>query len=184
MHDHTVIGLEKGVVRLEPYTPEWKRIFEAEKAALHEKLGSMVSDIQHVGSTSIPGMPAKPIIDIAIGVADFYEARRCISLIEAQGYEYRGEFGIPKRHYFSKGDPRTFHIHMLEIGSQNWNDLLLFRDTLSTHSEMAAEYASLKRRLASRFPRDREAYLEGKAEFIKKLLDRERKITKDLKDTK
>lgn len=165
-----MLGLEKGIVRLIPYTPEWKRYFEQEKNALQEVLGSTILEIQHVGSTAIPGMPAKPIVDIAIAVADFEEARVCIPLIETLGYEYKGEFGIPRRHYFVKGEPRLFHIHMSEITSTEWQNHILFRDFLCRHPEDAREYAQLKQQLALRYPHDREAYLEGKAAFIEGVL--------------
>lgn len=159
-------GLEKGAVRLVAYDPEWKRLFEAEKASLIEVLGTKTLDIQHIGSTSIPGMPAKPIIDIAIAVTDFEEAMGCIRLIEELGYEYKGEFGMPRRHYFVKGEPRLFHVHMSEIDSLEWQNTILFRDYLCTHEEAAKEYAELKAALASKYPRDREAYLEGKTAFV------------------
>jgi GrpB-like predicted nucleotidyltransferase (UPF0157 family) len=165
-----MIGLEKGTVRLIPYTGEWKRLFEEEKIRLQAVVGKYVLDIQHVGSTSIPGMAAKPIIDIAIAVKNFEEASVCIVPIEQLGYEYKGELGIPRRHYFAKGDPRTYHIHMFEIGSQDWVDQLLFRDYLIRHPQSAQEYANLKIALARRFPQDREAYLEGKAPFIQHIL--------------
>ena len=123
-----------------------------------------------MGSTSIPGMLAKPIIDIAIAVADFEDARVCIPLMEGLGYEYKGEFGIPLRHYFVKGDPRTFHVHMSEITSLEWQNTLLFRDYLCQHADLAAEYAELKTRLALKYPQDRTAYLDGKTEFVQRVL--------------
>lgn len=165
-----VIGLENGVVRLVPFSSEWRRIFETEKAALEGALGTLALDIQHVGSTSIPGMPAKPIIDIAIAIPDYDEASVCVPPLEALGYEYRGEFGIPRRHYFSKGDPRTFHLHMVEIKSTQWVNMLGFRDYLRQAPQAAKEYAELKRQLADRYPLDREAYLEGKADFIQRII--------------
>lgn len=165
-----MLGLEKGLVRLVEYTPEWKRIFELEKTALQATLGSMILGIQHVGSTSIPGMVAKPIVDIAIAVDDFEEARACIPLIERLGYEYRAELGIPHRHYFTKGNPRLFHIHMNEIESREWQDQLLFRDYMRRNRKLAEEYADLKRQLASQYPHKRGAYLDGKADFIKRVI--------------
>jgi GrpB-like predicted nucleotidyltransferase (UPF0157 family) len=167
---YAVLGLEKGVVRLVPYSPDWKLFFILEKAHLQQVLGSAILDIQHIGSTSIPGMPAKPIIDIAIGVQDFERARPCIPLIEGLGYEYRGEFGIPHRHYFVKGNPRLFHLHMSEITSNEWKNALLFRNYLCRHPEAAKEYALLKQQLASKYTQDREAYLEGKTEFIQRII--------------
>jgi GrpB-like predicted nucleotidyltransferase (UPF0157 family) len=161
-----MIGLEKGVVRLVPYDPDWKQLFEVEKASLQEVLGLNVLDIQHIGSTSIPGMLAKPIIDIAIAIDDFEQARVCIPSIEGLGYEYKGEYGIPRRHYFVKGEPRLFHVHMSEIDSLEWQNTILFRDYCCQHAEVAQEYAELKAQLAVKYPQDRAAYLDGKTEFV------------------
>ena len=165
-----MIGLERDIVRLVRYTAEWKRLFEQEKTRLQAAIGPYVLDIQHVGSTAIPGMVAKPIIDISIAVTNFEEARVCIQPIEGLGYEYRGEFGIPRRHYFVKGDPRTHHIHMNEIDSRDLENQVLFRDYLIQHPGLAEEYAALKAELAGRYPADREAYLDGKAPFIERVL--------------
>jgi GrpB-like predicted nucleotidyltransferase (UPF0157 family) len=171
LNDHTSIGLPKGMVALYPYTPAWKRLFEEEQTILKASLGDRILDIQHIGSTSIPGMVAKPILDIAIAVNDFEAAKVCIGPIERLGYQYRGEFGIPRRHYFVKGDPRTHHIHMVEITSQDWVNQLLFRDYLTHHPQSAQAYADLKIALAGQFPKDREVYLEGKAPFIQHVLE-------------
>jgi len=165
-----MIGLEPGIVRLSPYNPEWVKLFNAEKARLTRAINGFVLDIQHVGSTAIPGMPAKPIIDIAVVVEDFDRARVCISPLQLIGYKYRGENGIPRRHYFEKGDPRSFHVHINEINSRNWEDQVLFRDYLIAHPEIAGEYAVLKASLAARYPNDRDAYLEAKAPFIQQAL--------------
>jgi len=172
-----MIGLERGMVRLVPYTPEWMRLFELEKASLQNVVGRYILDVQHIGSTSIPGMPSKPIIDIAIAVADFEGARVCLPLLEGLGYEYKGEFGIPHRHYFVKGDPRTFHIHMSEITSLEWQNSLLFRDYLRLHADMATEYAELKAQLALKYPQDRSAYLDGKASFVQRVLQTARELS-------
>jgi len=166
-----LLGLEQGVVKLVPYTIEWKRLFEEEKARLQSVIGKYVLGIQHVGSTSIPGMVAKPILDIGIAVRNFEEARGCILPIERLEYEYRGEFGIPRRHYFVRGTPRTHHIHMNEIDSRDWENQVLFRDFLIQWPELAKEYITLKANLAQQFPTDREAYLNGKASFIEMVLE-------------
>jgi GrpB-like predicted nucleotidyltransferase (UPF0157 family) len=165
-----VIGLERGVVELAPYTAEWKRIFERDKARLQAAVGDHVLDIQHVGSTSIPGMVAKPIIDIGIAVRNFEQATVCIEPIERLGYEYKGENGIPRRHFFVKGDPRTHHVHVNEVDGRDWENQVFFRDYLIQHPGMAQEYAELKLELARRFPTDRQAYLDGKAPFIERVL--------------
>lgn len=165
-----VLGLPHGQIYLVPYTPEWKRLFEEEKARLLTAVGDHVLDIQHVGSTSIPGMAAKPIIDIAMAVDDFERASVCVEPIEGLGYSYRGENGIPRRHFFTRGDPRTYNIHMVEIHSAEWQRMLSFRDYLSEHPDLAAEYLALKQSLAQRFSGDIEAYTNGKTELIERVL--------------
>jgi GrpB-like predicted nucleotidyltransferase (UPF0157 family) len=164
------IGLPRGTVALYPYTKAWKRIFEEEKEILQANLGNTIIDIQHIGSTSIPGMIAKPIIDIAIGVENFENAFICVRPIENLGYEFKGEFGIPRRHYFVKGEPRTHHIHMLEMESSEWINQLIFRNYIINHPESLHSYARLKEELAEKFPKEREAYTEGKTEFIMQII--------------
>src|SRR5215208_5776846 len=112
-----MIGLPTGVVELHPYTAIWVDLFRSEEARLRAAIGRYVLDIQHVGSTSIPGIPAKPIIDIGVAVANFEQAAVCIEPMQTLGYEYKGEFGIPRRHFFTQGEPRTHHLHMNEISS-------------------------------------------------------------------
>ena len=168
------IGLARNVVRVDEYTPEWARLFAEEAARLWAAIGPHVLDIQHVGSTSVPGLAAKPILDIGVAVASFEGALVCVPLLEALGYEYRGENGIPRRHYFVKGDPQGYHLHMNEIDGQEWRGHIAFRDYLRAHPEVAQAYAELKRRLAAEFPSDRAAYLEGKASFVQDVLDRAR----------
>ncbi len=124
------IGLEQGIVRVVPHSEQWHGLFEEEKARIQAAIGDRVLDIQHVGSTSIPGIVAKPIIDVAIAVRDFDEVRICIEPLVRLGYEYRGEMGIPRRHFFTLGDPRTVHIHMNEITSADWQNQIRFRDAL------------------------------------------------------
>ncbi len=166
-----MIGLERGAVRLAAYTPEWIRLFEEEYGRLEAAVGDHVLDIQHVGSTSIPGMPAKPVIDIAIAVEDFDRAAVCIKPIVDLGYEYAGENGIPRRHYFVKRDPRsTHHVHMVEKTSWDWETMLLFRDRLTQEPALAQEYAETKTRLAQRFERERDDYQRAKAPFIERVV--------------
>lgn len=165
-----MIGLEKDVVRLVPYQEAWARLFEEEKAWIESAVGLYILDIQHVGSTSIPAIPAKPIIDIGVAVHNFEEAAVCIDPIVQLGYIYRGENGIPRRHYFRKGSPRTHHLHMNEIDGPDWQNQILFRDYLRQHPEVAAEYGRLKIKLAQQHRTDREAYLYGKAPFIENVL--------------
>lgn len=165
-----MLGLSFGQLRLLPYEPNWPLFFLAEKERLCVSLGKRILDVQHIGSTSIPGMPAKPILDIGVAVENFEEAVRCVPLLERLGYSYKGENGISRRHYFVKGDPRTHHLHMLEATSEEWKNHLLFRDYLCGNPEAAQAYASLKQQLALRFATDREAYQAGKESFIHAVL--------------
>jgi GrpB-like predicted nucleotidyltransferase (UPF0157 family) len=169
-----VIGLESGLVRLVPYQVDWPRLFAVEKERLQVALGDHVLDIQHVGSTAVPGLPAKPIIDIAIAVENFEKAVVCIQPIENLGYTYRGENGIPRRHYFRKGDPRTHHIHMNQITGVDWENQILFRDYLIRHPEAVQAYAALKISLAQKYPADREQYLFEKSPLIQQILHKAR----------
>lgn len=165
-----MLGLSSGQLCLSSYDPDWPRLFLAERERLCAGLGTHILDVQHIGSTSISGMLAKPILDIGVAVADFEEATRCIPLLEQLGYRYKGENGIPRRHYFVKGDPRTHHLHMLEVTSQEWKNHLLFRDHLRKNPETAQAYADLKQQLATRVAADREAYQTGKESFINTVL--------------
>lgn len=164
-----MLGLETGKLKFLPHDPEWKGLFEKEKQLLQAAIGNNVLDIQHVGSTSIPGIIAKPILDIGIAVANFETAFICIEPIEKLGYAYRGENGILRRHFFVKGNPRTHHIHMLEIMSQDWQRLILFRDYLVQHPEMAQQYVQIKLKLFKQFKGDRNAYQDGKRNLIEQV---------------
>ncbi|MFW9902963.1 MAG: GrpB family protein [Candidatus Thorarchaeota archaeon] len=165
-----MIGLNHGVVKLSPYSKKWKQVYLNEKQQLEVAIGDHILEIQHIGSTSIPNMIAKPIIDIAVAVHDFKEAFKCVEPLENLEYEYKGEFGIPNRHFFVKGNPRIFHLHMLEISSQEWKNHIDFRDFLTHNPDKAKQYVELKKMLARRFSTDRDAYTEAKASFIENIL--------------
>ncbi len=167
----TIIGLERYVVKLVPYHLDWPRLFEEEKARLQAAVGAYVLDIQHIGSTSIPSGVAKPIIDIGIAVESFEGAFVCVEPIERIGYEYRGENGMPRRHYFVERIPETtHHVHMFESSNPAWENHILFRDYMRKHPEAVEEYTALKLALAEQFPRDREAYTNGKTAFVERIL--------------
>lgn len=171
---------EKGVrsdeepVLVIEYEREWPRRYEEEEGRIVAALGELAVGIEHVGSTAVPGLGAKPIIDIMVGVARLEDGERCVGPLERLGYEYRGEAGIPGRLFFGKGRPRTHHVHVTEHGSDFWERLLLFRDFLRAHSRMAAEYHNLKKELAARYRSDREAYTEAKTHFIRSVEERAR----------
>ncbi|MDJ0717944.1 MAG: GrpB family protein [Prochloraceae cyanobacterium] len=165
-----MLGLEKGKLKFVPHNPEWKRLFESEKKILQTAIGKDILDIQHIGSTSIPGIIAKPILDIAIAVTNFEAAAVCIQPIENLGYIYMGEYGLPRRHLFTKGDLiRTHNIHMWEIHSQDWQRHILFRDYLIKYPEFARQYSELKLKLLEEHQGDRDKYQDGKSLFIDRI---------------
>jgi GrpB-like predicted nucleotidyltransferase (UPF0157 family) len=169
-----MIGLERDTIRLEPHNPEWALLYERERARLGAALGDHVLDLQHVGSTAIPGIWAKPILDSAAAVAAYEAAAVCIAPLEALGYTYRGENGIPRRRYFVQrtpdGETTLVHLHMLEVHSAEWENHLLFRDYLRAHTVDAQAYQALKEGLMARYPHDRGAYTEGKEAFVARIL--------------
>jgi GrpB-like predicted nucleotidyltransferase (UPF0157 family) len=155
-------------IRLVPYDSTWPERFEAERAALEEAVGRWVlGGIHHIGSTAVPGMEAKPVIDIMAGVRDLEESRSCFEPLGRLEYVYF-PYLPAERHWFCKPDPsrRTHHLHLVPADSPRFRDHLAFRDRLRADPEFARQYTELKRRLAARFERDREAYTEGKDDFI------------------
>ena len=164
--EQPLLGLKRGDLTISPYREEWKRLFELEKENIEEAIGEYVEDVQHVGSTSIPGMSAKPVLDIAVAVKDFVGARICIEPLAGIGYEFKGENGIPRRHYFLKGVPRTHHVHMFETTSTDWEGTILFRDCLRSNHGLVEDYMRLKQNLVHRSGSDRNSYQAGKGEFI------------------
>ena len=161
------------------YDPRWPEMFEAEKARILQAVGEHVVAVEHVGSTAVPGLAAKPTIDIIAGVRRLEEARSCIGPLAAIGYEYVPEYELemPERRYFRKGPPesRTVHLHMVEIGGDFWWRHLTFRDYLRENREEARQYEALKRGLAAKHGSDREAYTDGKTAYIRSVEERSRK---------
>ncbi|MBD2256979.1 GrpB family protein [Pseudanabaena sp. FACHB-2040] len=161
------------------YSSNWPLLFEQEAARLREVLDQdLVTRIEHFGSTAVPGLAAKPIIDLLVGVRSLTEARRVtISQLETLGYAYWFDNPDLERMFFVKGlppnGPRTYHIHMVEPDSPLW-ERLLFKDYLCQHSDEAARYAELKQCLAERYRCDREAYTQGKAEYIQSVMQKVR----------
>lgn len=155
-------------IRLTPYDPDWPARFETEAAALRDRIGPWITGgVHHVGSTSVPDLPAKPIIDIAVGVSGLESSRPCIELLADLGYQY-APYRAEVMHWFCKPDPahRTHHLHLIPTGTARLADELAFRDYLRAHPDAAARYAALKRELATRYRDDRDAYTEGKADFV------------------
>jgi len=161
-------------VVLVPYSPAWPMRFEAERARLAEVFASAGVVIEHVGSTAVPGLAAKPIIDILLGAPDLASIEANRTRLETLGYAYVPEHEdlLPDRRYFVKpvAHPREVHLHAVVFDSPFWNTHLAFRDALRAHPEWALAYETLKRELAQRHREDRVAYTEGKALFIARVL--------------
>jgi GrpB-like predicted nucleotidyltransferase (UPF0157 family) len=182
--DERIRRLAAEDIALVPYDARWPEMFRAEKAHLESCLpADLLRRIEHFGSTAIPEICAKPIVDVLVEVTDLEEAkRRIVPVLESQGYEYiwrptRGDDGPPWYAWFIKREPvsgaRTHHIHMVEAHFPQW-ECLLFRDYLIAHTKVAREYESLKRRLAEEFPNDRIAYTNGKSSFVVDVTNRAR----------
>jgi len=163
-------GLEPGTVTLSEPDPEWRALFERERDRIKTAVGPVALDIQHIGSTSIPGIAAKPIVDIAVAIVSFEAFDVHVPVIEKLGYIYRGEHGIPRRHYFVLGEPRVVHLHFLEISGEQWRDHLVFRETMRARPDLREAYMNLKRDLVKRFADDRDGYTAGKREFIRGII--------------
>ncbi|MDJ0591536.1 MAG: GrpB family protein [Pleurocapsa sp. MO_226.B13] len=159
------------------YNPDWKFLFQEEVVRLRRVLDTtLINRIEHFGSTAVPGLAAKPVIDILIGVNSLVEARQAvISPLESLGYAYWSDNPDPQRMFFVKGlppnSPRTHHVHLVEPDSILW-ERLLFRDYLRQHPDEATHYARLKQQLARGFSNNREAYTQGKTEYIKSVMDK------------
>jgi GrpB-like predicted nucleotidyltransferase (UPF0157 family) len=163
------------------YDPQWPIRYQEEKGRILEAIGRVIVAIEHIGSTAVPGLGAKPIIDIMVAVSHLADAEECIEPLQGMGYEYapKLEVSMPQRRYFDKGPPggRTHHLHMVELASEFWQRHLLFRDFLRDHPQVAREYDQLKRELAARYGSDRVGYTEAKTPFIRSVEARARALT-------
>jgi GrpB-like predicted nucleotidyltransferase (UPF0157 family) len=174
-------------VAIVPYDARWPELFRREKEHLLSCLPSdLIRRIEHFGSTAVPGLAAKPVVDMLVEVTDLGATRaRIAPVLEAQGYDYfwrptHGDDGPPFYAWFIKRDPgtgaRTHHIHMVERGFVEHWDRLLFRDYLIDHPPVAQEYQGLKLRLASAYPNDRVAYTRGKTEFVDRVTEQAKRF--------
>ena len=169
------LGLESGVVRVVDYDPRWPGLFLAEAARVERAIAPLTLELEHVGSTAISGLAAKPVLDILAAYGDEAERVNYIAALTAAGYQHRGEQGIPGREFFRRGHPRAYHLHLAIRASQFWHDHLDFRNLLRADIHARAEYGALKHALAIRYPHDREAYIDGKGAFVRAALDRWRR---------
>jgi len=164
-------------VTVEEYSADWPRLFNEEAERISASLNELQKTIEHIGSTAVPGLRAKPVIDIMIGVSLLEQADTCVPFIERTGYLYRPEHehSMPERRYFERsGSEIDYHVHMVVFGSKFWRDHIFFRDYLRENPEAAQQYADLKKELAEKFRDNRGAYTSGKAEFIQGIMKRQK----------
>ncbi|HEY9722150.1 MAG TPA: GrpB family protein [Oscillatoriaceae cyanobacterium] len=161
------------MIEIHVYNPAWPALFEAERARIAAALGDRLAALEHVGSTSVPGLAAKPIIDILAGVVRLEQAGACIEPIVALGYTYRPDLEtvMPERRFFCRETDgvRSHNLHLVAIDSEFWERHLLFRDYLRARPRVAAHYETLKRVLRDRFVDDMGAYTDNKTPFIRQV---------------
>lgn len=161
-------------IKIVPYDPTWIAKFEKEKNLIETTIGEFITGgIHHIGSTSIPGLSAKPVIDILVGVESLKESKPCIELLTKVQYQY-SPYKPDIEHWFCKPSPehRTHHLHLIATSHPEFKARLAFRDYLITHADAKSNYEKLKLKLAEEFRSDREAYTEAKGQFVKEILNK------------
>jgi GrpB-like predicted nucleotidyltransferase (UPF0157 family) len=171
--------LGRETITLVPYDARWPHLFQDERARLSGLFPALVRRIEHIGSTAVPGLSAKPIVDMLVEVTSLDDTvAQIVPVLEGEGYDYlwrpsSGDDVPPFYAWFIKrgaDSERTHHIHMVERDFPNW-EALLFRDYLIAHPEVARQYVDLKQHLAVEFPNDRNAYTDGKEEFVRRVTE-------------
>jgi len=166
------LGLESGQVRVVPYDRAWELLFTAEATRLRAALApNLPLTLEHMGSTAVPGLAAKPILDLLGGYPPGAPVAPYIATPVRAGYVHRGEQGIPGREFFRRGEPRAYHLHLVAEGGAVWREQLAFRDALRRAPALRDAYAALKLELARQFPHDRESYINGKGAFVRHVLE-------------
>jgi GrpB-like predicted nucleotidyltransferase (UPF0157 family) len=160
-----------GAISVSDYDPAWPEMFKQERANLQSVLGPFILTIEHMGSTAVPGLAAKPIIDLLVGIRDLADARSgCIEPLQALGYTYipQYESWLPDELFFRKEvpGPWTHHVHVMEPSNPRWDAFLLFRDYLCAHPDAASAYGNLKKSLAVAFKVDIAGYRNAKHNFV------------------
>lgn len=157
-------------LELQPHDPRWAAYFDEVRASLSGVLGRYALDIQHVGSTSIAGIVAKPVIDVAVAIEQYPLPDEVLTAVAGLGYTYWGDYGIPHRHlFFQRGGPVGYNIHINELANDQFQRHVLFRDYLRAHPDAAQEYERLKLALAAQHE-DVNTYADSKSEFVRDIL--------------
>jgi GrpB-like predicted nucleotidyltransferase (UPF0157 family) len=168
-----ILGVPRSQVRLASHDPRWLDCYTAAAIDLKKCLGNRLTAIEHVGSTAVPGLDAKPIIDIMVGVASLDLPPGFMTDLERLGYEHHPADMVAGRVFLSKGPEsgRTHHLSVCEVGSHFWRRQIAFRDALRADPNLRQQYAALKQQLAQRYPRDRAAYTAAKEPFIHTVME-------------
>lgn len=175
------LGMKRGIVELYPHDSEWEKVARETMARIQNIIGSIVLGVEHIGSTAITNISAKPIIDLAVGLADIWDIKQYIQILEKEGIIFRGE-ETPTQLLFVIGDfekdTRTHHIHIVNYEQDEWENYLNFRDYLNAFPEKAKEYEREKIELQAQFKDNRNLYTKGKNEIITRLLAEAREFRK------
>lgn len=168
--EHPILGLEQGLVRLHAPTPRWAELYQQEAERLHNALGAHLLDLQHIGSTAIPGIKAKPILDMMAGIVRLDDALQHRDALATLGYVHASQIIIERDVVFTKGVAWTHLLHIVEYNSRQWLCNLRFRDRLRNEPALAQEYERLKERLSVEFSTNRAEYTKAKADFIQSVV--------------
>jgi GrpB-like predicted nucleotidyltransferase (UPF0157 family) len=167
-----MLGLKHNQNLLVDYDPEWPVLFEKERERLQSVLPNMLRGIEHFGSTAVPGLRAKPILDILLGLLSLNDWVQCKRPLESLGYDYAEQAGVPGQYIFGRGrdlSERTYLVHIVEFNGQSWRYNLAFRDALRANRPLREEYLSIKQPAANMAPEGRAKYNELKQAFFDKV---------------
>ncbi|MFF2597375.1 GrpB family protein [Priestia megaterium] len=172
-----MLGLERGLVKLEPYNDKWSKLFDEERELLSSQLKELITAIEHVGSTSIEGLFAKPIIDIAIGVSSLDRVIKIREKVKGIGY-FEVPVNIDGKHVFAKSKENkiTHFLHIITYDQNLWRDQIYFRDYLRSFPDSKLEYVKLKEELAKKYPNDVISYTNEKKKFVDSILKKAKKL--------
>jgi GrpB-like predicted nucleotidyltransferase (UPF0157 family) len=157
-------------VQLTNWTSRWTELFTEEAVRLRVALGDLAVAVEHYGSTSVPGLVAKPLLDILVGGPEATDATPYVTALAPLGYDYAAHAGVPEHFVFGRGLGRTHLVHVVRYGGAAWHRALAFRDALRGDAGLRETYAALKRELAQRYGVDRSRYTEGKSAFVEQVL--------------
>ncbi|WP_176586097.1 GrpB family protein [Priestia megaterium] len=172
-----MLGLERGLVKLEPYNDKWSKLFDEERELLSSQLKELITEIEHVGSTSIEGLFAKPIIDIAIGVSSLDVIIELKEKVKDLGY-VEVPVRVGGKHVFARYNEKkiTHFLHVMIHDQNLWIDQISFRDYLRSDSDAKIEYIKIKEELANKYPNDVVSYTNKKKKFVDDILKRAKKL--------